>query len=163
MFLARIAPLAIRLVSVPLQSPIKILILAPDLCNFSLRCQFEGPWCIPEFQKSTGECAFTAYIRSWGAPFRMMCPIECILSDRFTFPPCFCHEVMEKCSPVAEVTLHTYVKIATPPQSVVYMSSRSRPSAIADLALHAFFRQSAPVCRSKLWKAAVLPSPEGLQ
>ena len=99
--------------------------------------------------KTKWQCAFTAYIPSWDAPFRMMCPIECILSDLFTFPPCFCHEVMEKCSLVAEVTLHTYVKIGIPPRSVVYISSRSRPPAIADLALHAFFRQSAPVCRYK--------------
>ena len=142
--------MAVRFVSVPLQSPIKILILARDLCNFSLRCHFEGPCCVPELQKSCGKCAFTAYIPSWDAPFRMMCPIECILSDLFTFPPCFCHEVMEKCSPVAEVTSHTYVKIATPARSVVYISSRSRPPAVADLALHAFFRQSAPVCRSEI-------------
>ena len=142
--------MAVRLVSVPLQSPIEIVILARDLCNFSLRCHFGGLSCIPDLHKSNGKCAFTAYIPSWDAAFRMLCPIKCILSDLFTFPSCFCHEVMEKCSPVAEVTLHTYVKIATPPRSVVYISSRSRPPAVADLALHAFFRQSAPVCRSKI-------------
>ena len=155
--------MAVRFVSVPLQSPIKILILARDLCNFNFRCYFEGPRCIPESQKSNGICAFTAYIPSWDAPFRMNCPIECILTGVFTFPSCFCHEVMEKCSLVAEVTSHTYLKIAAPARSVVYMSSRSHPPAVTDLALHAFFRQSAPVCRSEIWRAAVLPSPEGLQ
>ena len=109
------------------------------------------------------QSAFTAYISSWDAPFRMVCPIECILSDLFAFPSCFCHEVMEKYSPVAELAPHTYVKIATPARFVVYISARSRPPAIADLALHAFFCQSAPVCRSEICRAAVLPSQEGLQ
>ena len=149
-FSALITVLPLRFVSVPLQSPIKILILARDFCSFSLRCHFGGPRCTPELEKSNGRFTFTAYIRSGGAPFRMICPIECILNDLFTFPPCFCHEVTEKCSPVAEVRLHTYVKIATPARSSVYISSRSRPHAVADLALHAFFRQSAPVCRSEI-------------
>ena len=35
---------------------------------------------------------------------------------------------------------------------------KCRPSVVADLVLHAFFRQSATVCRSKNWRAAVLPS-----
>ena len=50
----------------------------------------------------------------------------------FTFPLCFCHEIVESVFPVAEVTSHTHVKIATPARSVIYILSQRRFLAVGE-------------------------------
>ena len=69
----------------------------------------------------------------------------------------------ENCFLSAALTSHTHLRITTLAFYIVYISSWSRPAAIGDFTLPAFFALSAAVCRSWNRRAAVLPSPEGLQ
>ena len=54
------------------------------------------------------KCVFPVYGTSSEAPFRIICPIDCISIDLFTFPPCICHD-FAKSAPPLQNSYHTHI------------------------------------------------------
>ena len=117
-----------------------------------------------EFAKSLGKCVFLVYAPSLEALFAILCSTACILHDIFTFSQCFRHHFAEELTLLSEFTSHTYGRLTLPARYVVF-TCRHDVVLLESPTLNCmlYFAALKLPCRSKNKRAAVLPSPEGLQ